>query len=117
MTDQPTSAASFDWFWQPPLSGDPGIMMIRDTHPGPQAIAVPFVAEDINNVLLTVESRIPADVHLYELRVYARDILGLWVQLEFNILGRSFQKKAPEFTQGDLEQVWENHEGGAGRAR
>ncbi len=98
------------------MEGDPGIIMIRDTHPGPEATAVPFVAEDLKNVLLTVESRIPADVHLYQLRIYARDIIGLWIQLEFNILGRQFTTKEPDFSQGDLEAVWDNHESGAGRA-
>ena len=116
MTDQPVSAASFDWFWQPPLEGEPGIMMIRDTHPGPAAVDVPMVGEDLNNVVLVCESRIPADVHLYQLRIYVRDVIGVWVRLEFNILGRQFQKLAPDFSQGDLEQVWENHETKAGRA-
>lgn len=116
MTDAPISAASFDWFWQPPLDGDPGIIMIRDTHPGPDAVGLPFVGEDLENVLLTVESRIPPDVHLHELRVYARDVLGLWVELAFNCLGRQFTKKTPAFSQGDLEAVWNNHETRAGRA-
>jgi hypothetical protein len=116
VSEAPTSAASFDWFWQPPLSGEPGIMMIVDTHPGPDAVAVPFVAEDLNNVLLVCESRIPQDVHLYQLRIYVRDILDVWIQIEFTLLGRSYTKKAPDFSQGDLEQVWENHVLHAGRA-
>lgn len=103
------SAASFDWFWQPPMSGEPGILMIVDTHPGPQAPETPFLAEDLKRVLLACEERIPADVHLHQLRIYARDVLGLWIQLEFNILGRGFQKKLPDFEQGELAQVWENH--------
>lgn len=106
----------FDWFWQPPQAGDPGIMMIVETHPGPEATDIPFVHEDLVNVLLVCESRIPADVHLYQLRIYFRDVFRMWTQLEFNILGRQFQKTAPDFTQGDLEQVWENHETTAGRA-
>ena len=115
MTDQPTSDASFDWFWQPPMEGEPGIMMIRDTHPGPAATAVPLVAEDLNNVVLVCESRIGKDVQLCQLRVYVRDVLGVWVQLEFNVLGRQYQKLLPDFEQADLEQVWENHELRAGR--
>lgn len=115
MTDQPKSDASFDWFWQPPMEGEPGIMMIRDTHPGPEATAVPLVAEDLNNVVLVCESRIEKDVQLCQLRVYVRDLLGVWVQLEFNVLGRQYQKLLPDFEQADLEQVWENHETRAGR--
>ncbi len=115
MTEQPTSAASFDWFWQPPQAGEPGIMMIRDTHPGPAATAIPLVAEDLNNVVLVCESRIPPEVQLCQLRVYVRDILGLWVQLEFNVLGRQYHKLAPDFEQGDLDMVWDNHELKAGR--
>ena len=115
MTVQPSSAASFDWFWQPPLAGEPGIIMIRDTHPGPDQASVPMVAEDLNNVLLTVESRLAADVHLFQLRIYARDILGIWVQIDFNVLGRTFTKKEPDFSQADLEGVWDNHETRAGR--
>ena len=115
MTDQPESPAMFDWFWQPPMSGEPGIMMIRDTHPGPEATAIPLVMEDLKNVLLVCESHIAKDVQLCQLRVYVRDIMGLWVQLQFNVLGRQFQKLAPDFEQGDLEMVWENHELKAGR--
>ncbi len=115
MTDQPISDASFDWFWQPPMENEPGIMMIRDTHPGPEATAVPLVAEDLNNVVLVCESRIAKDVQLCQLRVYVRDLLGLWIQLDFNVLGRQYQKLAPDFEQGDLEQIWDNHETRAGR--
>lgn len=103
------SAASFEWFWQPPMAGDPGILMIVDSHPGPRAPEIPFVAEDLKTILASIETRIPADVHLYQLRIYARDIFKLWIQIEFNVLSRAFTKKAPDFSQGDLEQVWENH--------
>jgi hypothetical protein len=103
------SLASFEWFWQPPMTGEPGILMIVDTHPGPQAPDVPFVAEDLKAILEGIETRIPDDVHLHQLRIYARDIFKLWIQLEFNILGRQFTKTAPDFSQEDLERVWENH--------
>lgn len=116
MSGRPTSAASFDWFWQPPMEGEPGIIMIVDTHPGPDAVGIPTVGQDLKNVILSVEARIPADVHLYQLRIYVRDILGLWIRLEFTILNRYFTKKEPDFSQGDLEQVWDNHESRAGRA-
>ena len=97
------------------MAGDPGIIMIVDTHPGSHAVDVPLVQEDLKNVLLTVEGRIPSDVHLYQLRIYVRSIFLLWSQIEFTILGRQFQVKIPDFSQPDLAQVWDNHETRAGR--
>lgn len=104
----PTS--SFAWFWQPPLGGQPGLMMIVDTHPGPEAIGVKFVGEDIVAVMQDVESKIPTDVQLYQLRIFVRDIFGLWSQLEFNVLGRQFQRMPPSFTQGELAELWDARE-------
>ncbi len=101
-----TVSSAFSWFWQPPLEGEPGLMMIVDDHPGPQSIDVAFVGEDIVEVIQDVESKIPTDVHLFQLRIYVRDIFGLWVQLEANILGRQINRKAPDFSQGELEQLW-----------
>lgn len=111
------SQASFDWFWQPPALGDPGIMMIVDTHPGPHDDETPFVQEDIGNVLLACESRIPKDVQLYQLRIYVKDIIGIWVEIEFSVLNtaRTFKMKNPEFGQSALSEVWDNHEARAGR--
>lgn len=119
--DLPVTAhanASFDWFWQPPMSGDPGIIMIVDTHPGPHDFETKFIQEDINNVLLYIESRIPLDIQLFQLRIYAKDIFGLWVEIEFSILSsaRRFKMKAPEFSQASLSEIWDNHEARAGRA-
>ena len=113
-----TAQASFDWFWQPPMSGEPGIVMIVDTHPGPEDLVTPFIQEDINAVLLDIETRIPKDVELYQLRIYAKDIFGLWIQIEFSIVaaGRRFRTKAPEFSQASLAEIWDNHESRAGRA-
>ena len=110
--------ASFDWFWQPPMSGDPGIIMIVDTHPGPHDFETQFIQEDINNVLLYIEERIPKDVQLFQLRIYAKDIFGLWIQIKFSILNqeRRFTTDIPDFTQAELAQVWDNHEARAGRA-
>ena len=110
--------ANFDWFWQPPQLGQPGILMIVDTHPGPEEPGVPFVQEDINNVLLYVESRIPRDVHLYQLRIYIKDVFGLWNEIEFPLIQgtRRFRRKSPEFSQASLSEIWENHELRAGRA-
>ena len=112
-----SSAASFDWFWQPPLSGEPGIIMIVDTHPGPEATAVPFIQEDMNAVLLDVEGQIPRYIQLYQLQIYAKDIFGYWIQIDFSIVaGRRWRTKAPEFSQGSLSEIWDNHESHAGRS-
>ena len=90
--------------------GGVGLTMIVDTHPGPEAIGVKFVGEDIVAVMQDVESKLPTDVQLYQLRIYVRDIFGLWIQLEFNILGRQFTKKTPDFSQGELAQLWDARE-------
>lgn len=113
-----SSQASFDWFWQPPALGDPGILMIVDTHPGPADTQTKFIQEDINQVLLSIESQLPKDVELYQLRIYAKDIFGLWIQIEFSILNqaRRFKTKKPDFGQAQLSEVWDNHEARAGRA-
>lgn len=113
-----SSQASFDWFWQPPALGDPGILMIVDTHPGPHDFDTKFIQEDINNVLLDIEAKLPADVHLFQLRIYAKDIFGLWIEIEFSVLNaeRRFKTKAPTFSQAQLSEVWDNHEARAGRA-
>ena len=113
-----SSQASFDWFWQPPALGDPGILMIVDTHPGPADLQTKFIQEDINNVLLDIESRLPKDVQLFQLRIYAKDIFGIWIRIEFSILNsaRRFKTLKPDFTQAQLSDVWDNHEARAGRA-
>ena len=113
-----SSNASFDWFWQPPALGDPGILMIVDTHPGPHDFDTKFIQEDINNVLLYIESKLPRDVQLFQLRIYAKDIFELWIEIEFSVLNkaRRFKTKAPEFSQASLSEIWDNHESRAGRA-
>ncbi len=105
-----TSDAAFDWFWQPPLSGDPGIIMIVEKHPGPHQPEIPFIHEDTVNVLSTIEGRIPEDVHLFQLRIYYRDVFHLWTQVTMTGQSRAFRKGKPDFAQGDLEQLWKNHE-------
>jgi len=111
-----TARAAFEWFWQPPQAGEPGILMIFDAHPGPDAIDIPFLYEDLKEVLQDIETRIPADVHLFQLRIYVRDIFQLWSQIEFNVLSRKFTRKPPDFSQGSLEEVWQNHVTEAGFA-
>ena len=43
-----SSQASFDWFRTPPAPGDPGILMIVDTHPGPADLTTLSIQADIN---------------------------------------------------------------------
>ena len=101
-----TSEASFDWFWQPPLEGRPGLLMVVDLHPGPAAIDIKMVHEDLRAVLRYCDSRLPKDVQLYQLGIYIRDPLGLWIQIDCNALSRQFQKRSPELSEGDLNQLW-----------
>lgn len=100
------SDASFDWFWQPPLDGRPGLMMIADTHPGPAAPDIKMVHEDLKAVLQYCEGRLPKEIQLYQLGIYVRDVLGLWIQIDCNAMSRHFQKRAPELSEGDLNQLW-----------
>lgn len=101
-----TSEASFDWFWQPPMEGRPGLMMVVDTHPGPAAIDIKMVHEDLRAVLQYCEGRLPKDVQLYQLGIYVRDVLGLWIEIKCNAVSRHFQKADPELSESDLNQLW-----------
>ena len=108
------SDASFDWFWRPPQEGQPGLMMIRDTHPGPHAPDVKFVTEDLKGVLHYCESRLPTDIHLPALRIFVCDMLGLWLQVQTNVLSRHFTTGDPELSDQDLNTLWEAREGAPG---
>ena len=108
------SDASFDWFWRPPQEGQPGLMMIRDTHPGPHAPDVAFVTEDLKGVLLYCETRLPADIHLPALRIFVRDMLGLWFQVQTTVLDRRFTTHEAELSDTDLNTLWAAREGARG---
>jgi hypothetical protein len=102
------TASLFDWFWQPPINGSPGLIMVADMHPGPEAIDVPFVLEDIQAVLLWVEARIDKSLTLHSFRVYTRDPIGIWGEVAFNDPGsRLFTLRQPDARQDSLVELWE----------
>lgn len=102
----------FAWFFQPPLEGKPGLIMIVDQHPGPEYPELQFITEpgNMKAILENIESHIPRDLELYQFRIYARDPFKLWIQIQTTALGRSFSFKSPDFSQGDLEELWQARE-------
>lgn len=101
------SDAIYSWFWQPPLEGQPGLMMIVDNHPGPQYGGFPLVVEDLKGVLEEVEKQIPDDVALFQLRIYSRTPLEEWFEIIFDGNTRRFYTKQPDFSQASLRELWE----------
>ena len=55
---------------------------------------------------------------LFQLRIYAKDIFGHWIEIKFSVLNaaRRFKTGVPEFSQASLSEIWDNHEATAGRA-
>lgn len=98
------------WFWQPPIDGQPGLMMICDMHPGPDHPDIPMVIDTLPAVLAGCETQIPEDVSLYSLRIYVRDVAGFWMQVEMNALSRRFKSKIPEVPDAELSQLWYSRE-------
>lgn len=99
---------NYSWFWQPPMDGKPGLMMIVDNHPGPNRPEVPLVLEGIREVLAEVEAQIPNDVHLAALQIFHRDPTGRWHQIIVNPINRTFMTSRPDAQQGALEELWES---------
>jgi len=104
--------AVFNWFWQPPIEGKPGLCMITDEHPGPDHPGVPFVVESLQDTLAHVEARIPPDVHLFQLRIYARDVFKRWREVRIDAESRRYKVREPAFSQGDLCLLWDSREVG-----
>ena len=46
-----SGAAQIGWFWQPPIDGQPGLLMVVDMHPGPGHPDIPMVIETMAQVL------------------------------------------------------------------
>lgn len=109
-----TGVAQIAWFWQPPIDGQPGLLMIVDLHPGPEYPGVPFVFDDLPAVMLHVEFQLPKDIGLQQLRIYVKDILGVWVEVAFTGLNRRFKNRRPKVGQPALEQLWWSRDTGAG---
>ncbi len=82
-------------------------MMIVDNHPGPSRSDVPMVCEDLKTVLEEVESQLPVEIGLFQMRIYSRTALEEWFEIVLDGGTRRFYAKKPEFTQGELAQLWE----------
>ena len=98
----------FQWFWQPPINGQPGLIMVADYHPGPEAIDVPFVIEDLGNVLLWIEARIDKALTLHMFKIYTRDVMNHWGQVAFRDPGSRKYVITPSATiQAELSELWD----------
>ena len=106
------SSPTIAWFWQPPLAGDPGFLMIRDEHPGPDHPEVPLLPEAFLVALQEVEAQLPQDIGLERLRIFARDIFGLWIELRVapTSQGRVVKKRDPTIPDAQLEELWDQRE-------
>lgn len=102
------TAPVFNWFWQLPIDGKPGLCMVKDLHPGPDRPDVPFVPEALQDTIAHIEARIPKDLHLFQLQIYVQDILGIWRQVKVDHLTRVYKIKSPEFSQEDLSMLWDS---------
>lgn len=101
----------FDWFWQPPIDGQPGLIMLTDEHPGAEHPEIRFITEAIADVLAHVQSRIARDLRLHQFRVYARDIFGGWMQITVETMTRApYRIHAPKISQGDLSELWDSRQ-------
>lgn len=104
------SEPAYAWFWQPPINGQPGLLMIQDEHPGPAAIDVPMVLECLSDTLLVIEQGLPKEISFHQLRIFIRDPLGTWCQAEFNALSRHYNLREPQFTGVELANLWASRE-------
>jgi len=98
----------FEWFWQPPINGAPGLIMIEDQHPGPEAINVPFVMEDLQAVLIWIEARIDKTLSFHSFKLYMRDPIGVWGEITFHDPGsRRYRVRQPDAGQAALSELWD----------
>ena len=96
----------YSWFWQPPIGGQPGLMMIVDNHPGPDNPEISFVSESLAGVLFEIESKLPNNIAFFHLRIYVRDPFSHWFRVIVND-SRRFRIIEAEVAQGDLHELWE----------
>lgn len=111
----PHGEPAYSWFWQPPIEGKPGLCMIVDDHPGPDAAGMPFLLEALNDTLLEIETKLPNDISFDQLRVYVRDPFELWCQLKFDALSRRFKIGEPDFKVSELTELWASRDAQAPR--
>lgn len=101
----------FSWFFQPPIAGEPGLIMIRDDHPGPSSPEIPFVLEDVDAVILEIESKIPKDLHLPAFRIYIKGVLSNdWVETSVDLTRRRSRIRPATVPWGNLEELWAQRE-------
>ena len=100
--------ANFEWFYQPPINGNAGLIMIVDKHPGPDHAEAKFVFEVLDRVLLKVESGLPGDLSLPGFSIYVKDHSSTWLKVEFPYaLSRRFQVVSPDHNQAKLSELWD----------
>lgn len=100
----------YRWFWQPPLDGQPGLMMIIDDHPGPDHPDIPMVTENLAMTIRKIESQIPGYVGLFQLHIYCLDIAGLWFQVCVHPETRQYKLNRPDISQGECQRLWDMRE-------
>lgn len=101
-----TEQALFQWFWQPPINGAPGLIMVVDIHPGPDSPEVPFLLERVGDALIYMESRIPSDHHLFQHKIFMRDPFETWAQVQVEAMPRTWRIVKPELKQSALQELW-----------
>jgi len=99
---------AFNWFWQPPVDGQPGLIMLVDDHPGQDHPEIRFVTEAIQDVIRHIEARIAKDLQLFQFRIYARDVYGRWIQIEVAPARRNYRLRTPRISQGHLSELWDS---------
>ena len=99
---------AFNWFWQPPVGGQPGLIMIVDDHPGKDHPEIRFVVEAIEDTLRHIEARIPKDLHLFQFRIYARDVFKLWIWITVAPVRRNYRLRTPKISQAALAELWDS---------
>lgn len=100
---------AFNWFWQPPIDGQPGLIMITDEHPGTEHPEIRFITEAIADVLAHVQARIASDLRLPQFRVYVRDIFGGWFQVTIEPEPKKpYRIHKSKVSQNDLALLWDS---------
>ena len=101
---------AFNWFWQPPVDGEPGLIMIVDEHPGADHPEIRFVVEAGAETLRHIEARIAADLHLFQFIIYARDIYGRWILISVAPVRRNYRLRTPKASQAELAELWDSRQ-------
>lgn len=86
------------------------MIMVVDMHPGPQDPQTPMVVERVGEVLLDIESHLPRDLHLFQHRIFIRDVMEIWAQVQVEAMPRTWRVIKPELRQAELHQLWYQRE-------